>query len=426
MNRIWLFLFLALIIVLSRPAIAEKKTVAPFDPEKAEAASQIQDPAAATHAYLDSVPLERREKTKAYARGNYILDPLDFLFTSAILIGLIAGGMSVRFRNLARRITRFRPLQTALYWIQFFITVTLIQFPLILYADYYREKQYGLLTQSLGDFMVDQTKGLLIGCIMGAILFMVLYAVLRRTPRTWWLWGSAVVIIFMIVAVAVAPVFIMPLFNKFTPIKNVEIRESILKMAHEQGIPADEVYEMDASKRTDRVSAFVNGLLGTMRIVMFDNTLKRCTPEEIQMIMGHEMGHYVLNHVWKGIAFFGALILLAFLFVRWAYDKALRKWPNTGIEGISDPAGLPLLWLLLSVFIFFTSPIINSYSRWAEDQADDFGLNASLQPDAAATTFLKLGEYRDLDPHPAVEFLFFDHPSGQSRIRNAMEWKQAH
>jgi STE24 endopeptidase len=342
------------------------------------------------------------------------------------MILLISTGLSVRFRNFARRITRSQVLQTLIYWLQFLITFTLVQFPLTLYRSYYREKAYGLLTQGLPHFLSDQAKGLLIGCILGGLLFIVLYGVLRRTPRTWWIWGSAVMIVFMIITVAIAPVFIMPLFNKFTPIQNTQIRESILNMAHEQGIPADEVYEMDASKRTDRVSAFVNGMLGTMRIVMFDNTLKRCTPEEIQMIMGHEMGHYVLNHVWKGVAFFGILILIGFLFVKWAFARVLQRWPNTGIEGVSDPAGLPLLFLLFSVFLFVTAPVINTYSRWAEDQADDFGLNASHQPDAAATTFLKLGEYRDLDPSPLIELLFFDHPSGQSRIRNAMEWKQAH
>ncbi len=407
-------------------ARAETSSVVPFDAEKAHAASQIRDSGAATKAYLDAVPQDRRSKTKSYVHGNYILQIVDFLFTASVLIVLIGAGISARFRNNARRITRFRPVQTVIYWIQFLIAITLIQFPLTIYESYYREKAYGLLTQSLSGWMTDQAKGLVIGCILGGLLFMILYGVLRKAPRMWWLWGSAVMMVFMIVVVAIAPVFIMPLFNKFTPVKNTEIRESILKMAHEQGIPANEVYEMDASKRTDRVSAFVNGLLGTMRIVMFDNTLKRCTPEEIQMIMGHEMGHYVLNHIWKGVAFFGVLIVLGFLFVRWAFSKVVARWRNTSIEGIYDTAGLPLLWLLLSVFLFATSPITNSFSRWQEDEADDFGLNASHQPDGAATTFLKLGEYRDLDPNPVIEILFFDHPSGSSRILNAMEWKKSH
>jgi Zn-dependent protease with chaperone function len=403
-----------------------KSAIVPFDEAKARAASQIKDPAAATRAYLDSVPLERREKTKAYAHGNYVLDTVDFLITCVVMILLISTGISVRLRNLARRMTRFRPLQTLIYWIQFLVITTLVQFPFTLYKNYFREKQYGLLTQNFSGYMADQAKGLLLGCLLGGVLFMILYGVLRRAPKTWWIWGSVVTIVFLIFVVAIGPVFILPMFNKFTPIKNEEIREHILKMAHEQGISANEVYEMDASKRTDRVSAFVNGMLGTMRIVMFDNTLKRCTPEEIQMIMGHEMGHYVLNHVWKGVAFYTVVILLGFLFLRWAFDAVLRRWPNTGIEGVADPAGLPLLVLLLSAFLFFTSPITNTYSRWAEHEADNFGLNASHQPDAAATTFLKLGEYRDLTPSPIIEVLFFDHPSGESRIRNAMQWKATH
>ena len=112
--------------------------------------------------------------------------------------------------------------------------------------------------------------------------------------------------------------------------------------------------------------------------------------------------------------------------MRWGFARVLRRWPSTGITGIADVAGLPLLWLLFSLVVFVATPIVNTFVRWQEAQADDFGLAASRQPDAAATTFLKLGEYRDLDPGPVIEALFFDHPSGESRIRNAMEWKHAH
>lgn len=296
---------------------APSVSAAPFDPDKAHAAAQIQDPEAATRAYLDSVSPERRAKTKSYANGNYVLRIVDFVFTSALMVALIVLGISVRFRNLARRITRVRALQSALYWVQFLVAITVIQFPVTLYTDYYRERHYDLLTQSLPGFLADQGKALLIGAIIGAIPVMILYGILRRAPRMWWAWFSGVAIVFLILTVAIAPVLISPMFNKFTPIANVEIRNNILQMARDQGIPADEVYQVDASRRTDRVSAYVNGMLGTMRIVMFDNTLKRCTPQEIQMIMGHEMGHYVLNHVWKGVGFFGVLIALRFLFVRW-------------------------------------------------------------------------------------------------------------
>jgi STE24 endopeptidase len=183
---------------------------------------------------------------------------------------------------------------------------------------------------------------------------------------------------------------------------------------------------VDASRRTDRVSAYVVGMLGTMRIVMFDSTLTRCTPEEIQMIMGHEMGHYVSNHVWKGVGFFAALIVLVLLFARWGFARVLRRWPGTGIEGIADLAGLPLLWLLVSAAALVATPLANTFIRSQEAEADGFGLEASRQPDAAATVFLKLGEYRDLEPDPVIEAIFFDHPSGRSRIRHAMAWKRDH
>jgi len=399
---------------------------APYDADKAKAASQIGDPEAATRAYLDSVSPERRAQTKSYAHGNYVFQILEFVVSSAWMILLIALRISVRFRNLARRITRVRLLQRALYWIQFFVTLNVIGFPLTLYTSYYRETHYGLLSQSLGGFLADQGKEILIGCLLGSIFMMIAYGVLRRTPRLWWLWLSGVMIVFLIFAIAIAPVVIQPMFNKFTPVENAEIRNNILKMAHDHGIPADEVYQVDASTRTDRISAYVNGMLGTMRIVMFDTTLKRCTPEEIQMIMGHEMGHYVLNHVWKAVGFLSLLVAAGFLFVRWGFARVLRRWPNTGIDGIDDIAGLPLLWLLFSLVVFVATPMVNTLVRRQEAQADDFGLDASHQPDAAATTFLKLGEYRDLDPGPLIEALFFDHPSGESRIRNAMEWKRDH
>jgi STE24 endopeptidase len=419
-----LFAFFFFLIV--QECYAVKSEIVPFNHEQAAAAAQIKDPSEATRAYLDAVPAERRQKTKAYARGKYFLNVGDFLFSSILMVLLISTGLSVRFRNSAERMTRFRWLQNWIYWIQFLIVTTLITFPLTIYSSYYREKKYDLLTQTFSAWLWDQTIGLLVGLILGGILIMILYGVLRRAQRTWWLWGSAVMILFLILTIAIAPVFIMPLFNKFTPIKDAILRESILTMAHQHGIPANEVYEMDASKRTDRISAFVNGMLGTMRIVMFDNTLKRCTPEEIQMIMGHEMGHYVLNHVWKTVTFFGVVIVIGFLFLRSAFARILIRWPNTGVQSVSDIAGLPLLIMLLGVFLFVTSPITNTYIRGNELDADNFGLDASKYPDAAATTFLKLGEYRDLVPHPMIEVLLYDHPSGYTRILNAMKWKQSH
>ena len=299
-------------------------------------------------------------------------------------------------------------------------------FPLTLYRTYFREKAYGLLTQGFPDWLLDQAKALSLGALLGSLLLMALYGVLRRAPRTWWIWGAAVMVAFIVVGVALGPVFIAPLFNKFEPVRDLEVRQEILAMAHAKGIPAEEVFQTDISRRSDRITAYVAGALGTTRIVMADTTLRRCTRDEIRMIMGHEMGHYVLNHVWKGIGVFAVVILLGFLFVRSAFARAMARWPRMGVRAVFDLAGLPLLMAIFSVFVTVASPVLNTVSRHHELESDTFGLDASRAPDAAATTFLKLGEYRDLDPHPLVELLFFDHPSGRVRIRNAMEWKRAH
>jgi STE24 endopeptidase len=419
-----------LLAMLAPCAAAAASTAAssppPLDEAKAASAALLPDPAAATAAYLEAVPAERRAKTKAYARGNYILNLVETGFDVLVYAALLGFGLSARLRDRAERLTRRKPLQVAAYYVPFLVLTTLVAFPLTLYRAYFREKAYGLLTQGLADFLLDRVKALGLGALIGSLVLIGLYAVLRRTPRTWWLWGASLMIAFVIVGVALAPVFIAPVFNEFRPVHDEAIRQDILAMAREKGVPADDVYETDISRRSDRITAYVAGALGTTRVVMGDTALKRCTPDEIRMIMGHEMGHYVLNHVWKGIAAFAVVIVLGFLFVRSGFTWAGARWAGIGVRGIADVAGLPLLLLLLSLFFTAASPALNAYSRAAETEADGFGLDASRAPDAAATTFLKLGEYRDLDPQPLVEWLFYDHPSGRSRIRHAMDWKAAH
>jgi STE24 endopeptidase len=372
------------------------------------------------------VPAERRERTKAYAVGGYVLDIAETALLAAVLAAILAFGLSARMRERALRATRARPLQAAAYWVQLFLVTAVLTFPLAVYRSYFRETAYGLLNQSFGDWLLDRAKGLGFTAVFGALLVMLLYAVLRRAPRTWWLWGAGVVIAFVVFGVALVPVFVAPAFNTFTPVRNEAVRRDILSMARAHGIPAEDVYQVDASRRTQRISAYVNGMLGTTRIVMYDTTLARCTPAEIRMIMGHEMGHYVLRHVWKGIGFAAVAIVAGFAFARWGFAWATARWPRMGVHGIDDLAGLPLLGLLLIVFFSVVAPVLIGHGRHLEAEADAFGLDASRVPDAAATTFLKLGEYRDLEPHPMVEWLLYDHPSGRSRIRAAMEWKAHH
>jgi STE24 endopeptidase len=307
------------------------------------------------------------------------------------------------------------------------VVAYVLTFPLTYYEGFVREHKYGLATQTFGPWFGDQLKGLGVGMVLGGLVMMALYGVVRRLPQTWWLWGAMTAVFFMMVLQLIAPVYISPLFNKYTRLEDPRIRDPILSMARANGIPATEVYVEDASRQTTRVSAYVAGFLGTERIVLNDNLLKRCSLEEIEATMGHEMGHYVLHHAYKGAIFFGVVIVVGFAYLRAASNWALSRWGGKwGARGVGDTAALPLFALLLLIFFFVLTPITNTYSRSDEYEADIFGLNASGQPDGEAEVDLKLGEYRKLDPGPVEEFIFYDHPSGRSRIYAAMRWKAEH
>ncbi len=382
------------------------------------------DPVAAAEAYLAKLSSEQRARSDAYFEGGYWLQLWGLLYGAAVAILLLATRLSARMRDLAVRITRVSVLQTALYWVQYLVAATVLSFPLTVYQGFIREHKYGLATQTFGPWLGDQAKGLAIGAVLGALALMAIYAVIRRAPRTWWLWGAGVSLVFVGFTIAIAPVFIEPVFNKYTPLTDEKVKGPILRLARANGIPATDVFVFDASRQTTRVSANVAGFLGTQRIALNDNLLKRCSLPEIETVMAHEMGHYVLNHIFELLLQIGLLIVAGFAFVRWAFDRVAGRWgPRWGIGGIADVAGLPLLVLLLSVFFFVLTPVTNTMIRTQEVEADIFGLNAARQPDGEAEVALKLGEYRKLKPGPVEEFIFFDHPSGYSRILMAMRWK---
>jgi len=382
------------------------------------------DPVAATEAYLAKLSSEQRARSDAYFEGGYWLQLWGFLYGAAVAILLLATRLSARMRDLAVRITRAPIPQTALYWVQYLVAATVLSFPLTVYQGFIREHKYGLATQTFGPWLGDQAKGLAIGAVLGGLALMAIYAVIRRAPRTWWLWGAGVSLVFVGFTIAIAPVFIEPVFNKYTPLTDENVKGPILRLARANGIPATDVLVFDASRQTTRVSANVAGFLGTQRIALNDNLLKRCSLPEIETVMAHEMGHYVLNHISKFLLQIGLLIVAGFAFVRWAFDRVAARWgPRWGIRGIADVAGLPLLVLLLSIFFFVMTPVTNTMIRTQEVEADIFGLNAARQPDGEAEVALKLGEYRKLKPGPVEEFVFFDHPSGYSRILMAMRWK---
>jgi STE24 endopeptidase len=384
------------------------------------------DPAAATQAWLDSVPRNQREKSDAYFEGGYWLIIWNFLLTAAISVFLLASLFSARLRDFSERVTKIKNFQVACYAILYLLFVYALSFPLNLYENFFREHQYGLATQSFAQWFREQLLGLALTLVGGTLLVVVLYAVFQRAPRTWWIWGAIVMIVFSGALMLIAPVYIEPLFNTYKPLTDPKIRDTILAMARANEIPVKQVFEVDASRQTTRISANVAGLLGTTRVALNDNLLKQCTLPEIRAVMAHEMGHYVLNHGGKLLTYFGILILAGLALTRILFDTAVKRWGEKWrVRGIADPAGLPLLALIFSTLLFFATPVINTVVRFTEREADAFGINTSREPDGMAKAALKLGVYRKLDPMPLEEFIFFDHPSGRARIRMAMDWKAA-
>jgi STE24 endopeptidase len=385
------------------------------------------DPQKATNAYLARVSGAARKNSDSYFEGGYVLILVDAAYSIVVSALLLWFGISAGMRNIAQNLTRSRFLQAPIYVAMFVVVTTVLSFPLNFYEDYLREHAYGLSNQNFPSWFGDYATGFGVSLVGAVIALTLIYSVIRATPRYWWAWGTVVAVCFFAVAALIAPVFISPLFNHYTPLREGPVKTEILRLAEANGVPATNVYEFDASRQSKRVSANVSGFAGTTRISMNDNLLNRCSPAEIEAVLGHEMGHYVLNHAAILISWFGLVFVIAFLFLDWGYKGLVDIFGgNWDVRSIDDPAGLPVLTALLAVFMVFATPVTNTITRTAEAQADIFGLNAARQPDGFATVTLKLSEYRKLDPTPLEEFVFYDHPSGRTRIFTAMRWKAAH
>jgi CAAX prenyl protease N-terminal, five membrane helices len=252
---------LLLFIILTCAGAAPATT-----PAGSGASAQAFDVKGAVNAYLAKMPASQRERSNSYFEGGYWLILVDFLYTAIIMLLLLQFRWSARMRGVAERITGLRYLQTAIYWIQFLVVTFLLTFPLTLYEGYFRERKYGLLNQAFGPWLRDRFVLLLAGLILGAILVVPLIAIVRRLGKSWWVWGAALSIVFIVFVSLIEPVYISPLFNKYKKLEDPRIREPILSMARANGIPASEVYEFNASRQSNRISAHVSGFANTLRI----------------------------------------------------------------------------------------------------------------------------------------------------------------
>jgi STE24 endopeptidase len=316
-------------------------------------------------------------------------------------------------------------VQVLLYGLQWVVAAFILGLPLAIYQGFVREHQYGLATQGFGGWFGDQLKGLLVTLVLVPPVLALLYAAVRRMGARWWVGASGGAFVLILFLMMLSPVFIDPMFNDYRPLREGPVREAVLSLARANGVPTDNVVEFDASRQTTRISANVSGFLGTTRVALNDNLLERTSEPEIKAVMGHEMGHYVLNHAFRLVAYMSLVLALGFWFVQRGFDGALARWGRRlGLRDRADPAALPLALAILSLFFCLVTPVVNTIIRQAEAEADMFGIDAAREPHGFAMAAMRLSTYRKIHPGPLEEFLFYDHPSGYERVQRSMRWLQ--
>lgn len=302
---------LLLIAALASPGSAQSPDVsAPIVSPASQSA--VFDPVAATNAYLATLRAAARAKSDAYFEGGYWIYVWNFLITVAVMLFVLRSGLSRRMRERAERVTSFRGVHVFVYFVLFTLLVAVVTLPWTLYTDFFREHQYGLSNQTFGEWLTDDLKGLGITLVLGGIAISGLYATVRSLPRSWPVWGSLVAMVFLVIGVLVGPIYIVPLFNKVTRIEDPKVKEPILAMARSNDISVSDVFVVDASRQSKRVSANVSGIFGTERITLNDNLLNRTSLPEIKAVTGHEMGHYILNHIYEFLAYTLMIVISAF------------------------------------------------------------------------------------------------------------------
>ncbi|HXZ26555.1 MAG TPA: M48 family metallopeptidase [Terriglobales bacterium] len=426
MSRLPAILILALTLLLVAPAGAPQATSSP-QPQ----APAAQAPPPQVQGY--TLPPEKYEQAVAYARARYILYFLSFAWGLLVLLLVLRWRLAARFRDWAERAVRFRFLQAWIFVPLFLLTLGVLELPPDLYGQWL-SRHYQQSVQGWGSWAWDWTKGQLLGFVLGSLLIWLLYAVIRRSPRFWWLWFWLAALPILVFLLLITPMVIEPLFFKFEPLQKEQplLTSEIQKVVHRGGlvIPDRRMFEMKASEKMKSLNAYVTGLGASKRVVVYDTTIQKMTVPEILFVFGHEMGHYVLDHVWKGIAF-AAAVLLLFLYLGyralgWTLARRGARW---GIRGVDDWASLPVLLLWLSIFGFLFSPVSASFSRYLEHQADIYGLEVThgLVADPqqnAAQAFQILGEVNldDPDPNPFIRVWLYDHPPLNERIQFVLHY----
>jgi Zn-dependent protease with chaperone function len=384
-------------------------------------------PAAQKKVTAYTLPPDLYKKAVALGRFQFRFSLVSFFYGLFVLWIILRFRLAPKFRDWGEKASRHLAVQVLIFAPLFLITMAVLGLPSDIYG-YTTEKKYGLSIQGWGSWFWDWTKGGLLSICLGFLLIWILYAVIRKSPRRWWFYFWLVSLPIAVLLVFLQPLIVDPLFHKFEPLrtKDPALTASLEQMVQRAGqnIPPERMFWMGAGEKTTTLNAYVTGLGASKRIVVWDTTIAKMTTPQIVFVAGHEMGHYVLNHIWKGLAFAAVFLFILFYLAFRTIGWLLARWGEVwGIRGIDDLASLPALLLLLSIFSFVAGPITSAFSRHDEHQADQYGLEVThgLTPDSSqvgAQAFQVLGEVdlSDPEPNPVDIWMFYSHPSIPDRI----------
>jgi STE24 endopeptidase len=380
------------------------------------------DPQAATAAYIDSLGAGALAKAAAYTAGNHWLLLWNLLVAAVIAWIVVRSGLLERVNaKLAKRGVNLRAWVVAA---AYFVLAGLLSLPWDIFTEWWRERSYGRTSQPLTDFLGQGLLSLAIAAVLVALFFVGVYALMRRAGKYWWLWSGGLTAFALSVFLLAGPVVIEPLFNDYKPVPAGEVRDALVVMAKQAGVPEDRIFVYDGSRQSNNFTANVSGIAASARIAISDVAFKGASLDEVKAVTGHEIGHYVLGHVWRTIILMSVLAVVFFYLADRAFPIVARAFGSGAI--ISDPTGLPVLVFMVSLFLLFAQPVLNGTIRMGENEADRYSLETVNLPDALASALVKTAEYRDPRPGRLQEVLFYTHPSVERRVRRAMDWKAAH
>jgi Zn-dependent protease with chaperone function len=374
--------------------------------------------------FMTTLDLERQKQAKQYARIRRRLWLVDTIFSALYGLAWLFFGWAIAFRNWLLTFTTNQWLLVALFVAIFGGIYSLINLPLAYYSGFVLPHRFGQSNQSFKDWVIDQIKGLAIGAPLGLLLLELLYLALRVTGDLWWLWAAGGMLIFTVLLSNLAPILIMPIFNKYVPLgdEHKELAERLLALAKRANTKVRGVFKFDMSKRTKSANAALTGIGNTRRIVLGDTLINEFSTDEIETVLAHELGHHVHRDI-PFLIIFGTLsttlsLFLASLALNWAVEYF-------GFTGPADVAAFPALMLIFSAYGLITMPIENAVSRWRERMADDYALQSTGKSEAFASAFTRLANQNlgEVDPEQWVVFMFYSHPPLGERIEKANQWK---